>query len=208
MSKNLAWKQAIFLQILQFLNYLWFKEQNSLGGSQIGQSGVNNCLVSCLWHYLIENWMSRALQKDGFQGFAGRTRFTWYGSEWSWIIFPWVLLMVWIFMALKKLTFELARASGWNYCIPFLAKGARNKICSFNSNIDILTIYGPIMTIPFSVGPYNYHKYLWFVCLTHLMLESGYWPFNKCSDLCGTPGMYLSQLPPILRCHSVPKLGQ
>ena len=66
--------------------------------------------------------------------------------------------MVLTFMALKKLTFELARTSGWNYCIPFLAKGARNKTCSFISNIDILTIYGPILTIPFSVGPYRYYQ--------------------------------------------------
>ena len=65
-------------------------------------------------------------------------------------------------MALKKLTFELARASRWNYFIPFLAKGARNKTYAFVSNIDILTIYGPILTIPFSVGPYSYYKYLKF----------------------------------------------
>ena len=86
-------------------------------------------------------------------------------------------------MALKKLTFELARASEWNYFIPFLAKGARNETCAFISNIDILTI-------PFSVGPYRYYKYHKLVWFAHVVLESGYWQFNKCSDLCGTPGIY------------------
>ena len=92
-------------------------------------------------------------------------------------------------MALKKLTLELARASGLNYFIPFLAEGARNKTCAFVSNIDILTIYGLILTIPFSVGPYSYFKYLKFVWFAHVVLDSGYWQFNKCSDLCGTPGI-------------------
>ena len=92
-------------------------------------------------------------------------------------------------MALKKLTFELARDSGWNYFIPFLAKGARNKTCAFISNIDIFTIYGPILTNPFSVGLYSYYKCPKFVWFAHVMLESGYWQFNKCSDLCGTPGI-------------------
>ena len=98
-------------------------------------------------------------------------------------------------MALKKLTFELARASGWNYFIPFLAKGARNKTYAFISNIDILTIYGPILTIPFSVGPYSYYTYLKFVWFAHVVLETGYWQFDKCSDLCGTPGINIEFYP-------------
>ena len=32
----------------------------------------------------------------------------------------------------------------------------------------------------------NISKFEWFA---HVMLESGYWQFNKCSDLCGTPGI-------------------
>ena len=78
-------------------------------------------------------------------------------------------------MTLNKLTFELARAFGWNYFIHFLAKGAQNKTCAFISNIAIWTIYGPILKIPFSVGPNNYYKYLRFVWFAHVMLESGYW---------------------------------
>ena len=83
---------------------------------------------------------------------------------------------------------ELAIASGWNYVIPFLAKGARNETCACISNIDIFTIYGPILTILFLWVPMaitNISKFEWFA---YVMLESGYWQFNKCSDLCGTPG--------------------
>ena len=123
------------------------------------------------------------------QEWAGRSRYTWQGSEFSLHMVPGVLQVLSITMALKKLAFELARALGRQYFIEFSVKGARNKMHALTSIAIFFSILGPIWINPFSVTPYKYVKCPIFVWAAHLKALCGYQRFNKWSDFFGSPGI-------------------
>ena len=125
----------------------------------------------------------------GHQELAGRSRFTWQGSEFSFVMIPGVILIISTFMALKSLSFELARATRRNYFIPFSGKGAWNKMHAFSSSVHSSTDFGLILIYPFSVTPYKYYKHHRFVWATHLISLCGYGRFHKWSGFFGSPGI-------------------
>ena len=96
----------------------------------------------------------------GHQGLAGTPSFTWHGAKSYLIVSQRVLLIISMFLVLKKLTFELARDNWRYFFIPFLVKGAQDKNGALTSNIHLLTIFWSIWKNPFSLTPYEYNKCL------------------------------------------------
>ena len=94
----------------------------------------------------------------GQQEWAGRSIFTWQGSELILPMVPGVIQVLSILMALKKLAFWLARALLRQCLIPFSVKGARNKMHVLTSIAIFSTSSGSILVNPFSVTPYEYVK--------------------------------------------------
>ena len=117
----------------------------------------------------------------GHQELAGRSRFTWQGSEFSFVRIPGVILIMSTFMTLKSLSFELARATGRNFFIPFSVNGARKKMHAFSSSVHSSTVFGLILIYPFSVTPYiciinitdSYGLIIWYHSVTMGDLKSG-----------------------------------
>ena len=124
----------------------------------------------------------------GHQEWAGRSRCTWQGSEFSFHMFPRVLQVIIIFMAPKKLAFGLARPIRRNNFIPFLGKSARKEMHALTSKANFSSILGPISMNSFSVTPYKYNKCKLCIWAPHLIALCSYRQFNKWSDFFGSPG--------------------
>ena len=74
-----------------------------------------------------------------------------------------VQLSVPVFLAVKKLIFELVTAHGRDHFIPILVKSARERNTAFSSTAHSSTKSGSIMEIPFSLTPSKYYERLQFV---------------------------------------------
>ena len=158
-----------------------------------GPLRINQKPITCWFHPWGTIWQQTnfawVFNKMGYQGMSGRSSFIWYGSKFCLVIFLRVQLIVSIFLVLKKLNYELSRATRNKCSLPFCVKGAQKKMHAITSKVNISTISGSILKIPFCVTPYKYYEPGLFLWGTHFIVWSDNRRFNKWSDFSGSPGM-------------------